>query len=601
MAVRISPIIGEDVDKSLDRRMLIGAGLLATLLTISGYVSYTNTRKLRDAAGRVTHTLEVLDLSGNLLRDLVDAQMAMRGFVITGDESFLEPYSAAEASLEGLHAQLREKTKDNLEQQQRLRQLATMTADNMAMIKMGIDLRRQDPAAAQQFVASKKPKYQLDAVRDVVAEFDQIERDLLQSRQRETDRAFRIAATFAVLKVAFGLAGIGVFVWVIRQGMIHRSHTQAALEKTAGELRESQGRLMGIVHSAMDSVISMDIDQRVILFNPAAERMFGYAAREMIGRSIEVLIPERFRSNHGEHVVRFGTAGATSRQMGHLGAVCGVRATGEEFPIEASISQMEAQGEKLFTVILRDITDRKRAEDNLRSAVEHLARSNAELEQFAYVASHDLQEPLRAIAGCVQILQKRYQGKLDPTADEYIGHTVEGAHRMQTLINDLLAYSRVSTRGKDLAPVNAETALSLALKNLETSVRERGAVVTNDPLPAVHADPTQLAQLFQNLVGNAIKFCRDRTPEIHIGVERGQGGWVFSVNDNGIGIAPEYFERIFGVFQRLHTRQEFPGTGIGLSICRKIVERHGGKIWIESALDHGSTFFFFLPDQGAKL
>lgn len=225
-------------------------------------------------------------------------------------------------------------------------------------------------------------------------------------------------------------------------------------------------------------------------------------------------------------------------------------------------------------VTYNDITERKRMDDELR-------RSNAELEQFAYVASHDLQEPLRAVAGMVQLLQKRYQGQLDARADEYIGHAVEASARMQSLIQDLLEYSRVDRRGHPIEMVDAETCLKAALKNLETTIQESHAEVVSDSLPIVHADSTQLTQLFQNLVGNSIKFRRGEDPRVSISATRVNNAWRFSIRDNGIGIEPQYYERIFLVFQRLHTRREYQGTGIGLALCKKIVERHGGSIRIE--------------------
>ena len=248
-------------------------------------------------------------------------------------------------------------------------------------------------------------------------------------------------------------------------------------------------------------------------------------------------------------------------------------------------------------VVSLDITERKRANQELHSTAEELARSNAELEQFAYIASHDLKEPLRAVSGMVQLLQRNYQGKLDERADEYIKFAVEGASRMQNLINDLLAFSRVGTQAKAFELTQMEMVLQNAEANLAAALRESGAVLTHDQLPAIYADTMQLTQVLQNLVSNAIKFHGKEPPQIHIAAERAANEWHFSVHDNGIGIDPQYFERIFAVFQRLHTRREYPGTGIGLAICKKIVERHGGRIWVDSQEGQGATFFFTIPDR----
>lgn len=240
---------------------------------------------------------------------------------------------------------------------------------------------------------------------------------------------------------------------------------------------------------------------------------------------------------------------------------------------------------------------RRRTELELEQRLNELARSNADLEQFAYVASHDLQEPLRMVASYNQLLARRYKGKLGEDADEFIGFTVEGVTRMQRLINDLLAYSRVGTRGADRVEVDLTKLYEATVQNLEQSIKDNAAVITADPLPTIVADEHQMMQLLQNLIGNAIKFHGEASPQIHVGVRPQGGNYVFSVKDNGIGIDPQYFERIFVIFQRLNPRENYPGTGIGLAICKKIVERHGGRIWVESTPGQGSTVYFTLPKQ----
>lgn len=254
----------------------------------------------------------------------------------------------------------------------------------------------------------------------------------------------------------------------------------------------------------------------------------------------------------------------------------------------------------------REVEERRQAEDNLAQKAEELARSNQELEVFAYVASHDLQEPLRMVSSYLQLLKMRYKDALDTNANEFIDFAVDGATRMKQLINDLLSFSRIGTHGKPLMPVDCEEVLQIVLNNLALAIEDVGGVVIHDPLPAVMADSGQLGQLFQNLISNSIKFHGDKPPKVYItfkpnnlssktNSQEGYDGWLFSVHDNGIGIEPQYFDRIFIIFQRLHRRSEYSGTGIGLAVCKKIVERHGGRIWVESEPGKGSTFFFTLP------
>ncbi len=275
------------------------------------------------------------------------------------------------------------------------------------------------------------------------------------------------------------------------------------------------------------------------------------------------------------------------------------RKDGSAFPIELMLSPLESPEGILVTAAIRDISVRKAAEADLEQKVDHLNRSNEELGQFAYIASHDLQEPLRMVASYTQLLSRRYKGQLDADADEFIAFAVDGATRMQQLIQDLLTYSRVGSRGEELLATSSENALGHALTNLRGAIEDSGALVTHDPLPTVMADEMQLTQLFQNLVGNAIKYQNPGTPEVHVTADRNSGRkWAFSVSDNGMGIESEYFDRIFGMFQRLHGREDFAGTGIGLAVCKKIVERHGGTISVESEPGQGSTFRFALAGGG---
>jgi PAS domain S-box-containing protein len=353
----------------------------------------------------------------------------------------------------------------------------------------------------------------------------------------------------------------------------------------------SEAKFAGIISISSDAIVSVDEEQRISFFNQGAEQIFGYEADEVLGQPLDLLIPQPLRPGHRAHVEEFAAGPVAARRMGERGQISGLRKNGEVFPADASISKLQVGGKRIYTAVLRDVTDRVRAE-------QELARSNAELEQFAYVASHDLQEPLRMVASYTQLLARRYGEQLDDDAREFIGFAVDGVTRMQALINDLLAFSRVGTRGARPEPTQADTVLDRVLANLSHAVEESQALVTREPLPTVTVDATQLGQVFQNLIGNALKFRNPgEPPRVHVSARRGMHEWVFSVADNGIGIAPEFAERIFVLFQRLHSRAEYPGTGIGLAICKKIVERHGGRIWPDSAPGQGTTFHFSIPDH----
>ena len=366
-------------------------------------------------------------------------------------------------------------------------------------------------------------------------------------------------------------------------------------------LARMEGRYRGLLEAAPDAMVVVDELGNIVLLNVQAERQFGYSRDELVGQQIKNIVPEGF----AERILADGLRSmedALVQQIGMGIELSGRRKDRSEFPIEIMLSPLESAEGILVTAAIRDITSRKNAEAQLLKKVEELNCSNEELGQFAYIASHDLQEPLRMVASYTQLLSKRYKGKLDSDADEFIAFAVDGASRMQRLIQDLLSYSHVGTKGKELLEVSGETALRQALANLRGAIEDSGAQVTHDPLPTILADEMQLIQLFQNLIGNAIKYKNPGVPIVHIAATRtGLHKWMFSVQDNGLGIESRHFERIFGMFQRLHRREEFAGTGIGLAICKKIVERHGGTISVESELGKGSIFRFALTDDQGNL
>ena len=362
---------------------------------------------------------------------------------------------------------------------------------------------------------------------------------------------------------------------------------------------EARSYLANVVESSDDAIVAKTLTGTITAWNPGAEKLYGYSAAEALGRSMRTLIPPERALEEMEILARL----RRGESVRHFDTVR-VRKDGTYVDVSVTISPIRDKQGLIVGAsnIGRDISERKRSEAQLaeqayalQKQAEELRRSNADLEQFAYVASHDLQEPLRMVTAYTQLLAERYKGKLDENADKFIGYASEGAMRMQVLIQDLLAFSRVGRKESESAKVNCNAVMEDVKVALASAIRESGATISFEGLPTVWADRTQMMQIFQNLVGNAIKFRGKSAPRISIKAEKNDEQWLFSVSDNGIGIAPEYAENIFVIFQRLHARNEYPGNGIGLAICKKIVERYGGRIWVESQPEEGSTFRFTLP------
>jgi PAS domain S-box-containing protein len=371
----------------------------------------------------------------------------------------------------------------------------------------------------------------------------------------------------------------------------NRRTERTVLERTQ-ELRASEERFRSLSAASPLGIFQTDARGRTVYTNARWGEIAGVAPETGLGDGwVNALHPEDRGGVIAEWTAAVREGRATVREFRMLTPSDDVRW------VQVLTNVMRSDDGEIVGHVgtLEDITERKRAEEGLTHQARELARSNAELEQFAYVASHDLQEPLRMVASFTQLLARRYQGKLDGEAQEFIAYAVDGVTRMHALINALLTYSRVGTGGIAFKPTDCEAVLARALADLQVAIQESGALVTHDPLPTVVADDVQLAQLLANLILNAVKFRDHKPPRIHVKAERREREWVFSVSDNGIGIDPAQSERIFVIFQRLHDKDDYPGTGIGLAICKKIVERHAGRMWVESEPGKGSTFYFTLP------
>jgi len=381
----------------------------------------------------------------------------------------------------------------------------------------------------------------------------------------------------------------GDFKKVIHELEVH----QIELEMQNEELRraeDSRNKYSDLYDFAPVGYFTFDKDGLILEANLTGSQMLGVARGALIKKPFHIFVSKESQDRYYLH--RQAVSRSTAKQSCEITLK---RKDGETFGAMLESISADTKGDFFYRTAVTNITDRNLIEKKLEKVAAELERSNEDLEQFAYVVSHDLREPLRGINGFMDLLYKAYKDKLDEKAIEYIKYATDSAKRMDDLLTSLLRYSHVQTQEKSFAPIPIRGALRAALANLKMNIDETGACITSDELPTVAADGIQMTELFQNLIANAIKFRGDQKPQIHVGCQKQKDCWQFSVQDNGIGIDQQFNERIFVIFQRLHARDKYPGYGIGLSICRRIVERHGGRIWVESQPGQGTTFCFTIP------
>lgn len=374
------------------------------------------------------------------------------------------------------------------------------------------------------------------------------------------------------------------------------NHAEEERIQREAEARQTYQHLIHALDISGSAIVSINADQEIVFFDDRAERMFGWSKAEALNRPIDTILPERFRASHRLHVEKFARSGERARRMGERSEVFGLRRDGSEFPAEAAISRSEQSGAPIFTAVVHDITERKRAQEEVLRR-ERLAAANEELESFSYSVSHDLRAPLRHVDGFIQLLEKRAAGSLDEKSRHYLTTISESATRMGRLIDDLLSFSRMARTELNRQPTPLGEVVNEVLSELSPETEGRRIEWKVDPLPTVDCDRQMLKLVFQNLLGNAVKFTRHREEaRIEVGVENGGGAdLTFLVRDNGAGFDMGYKEKLFGVFQRLHSQDEFEGTGIGLANVRRIVRRHGGEAWAEGEVGKGASFHFTLP------
>jgi signal transduction histidine kinase len=476
--VECKPAQSEAVKWTIEKKTIVLLGLASFILVGINAFSYWSFIRHKEASELVNQSQSRLQKLDNVLSTLKDAETGQRGYLLTGQESYLKPYNSAVKTIARQIEDLRQLTVADPEQQQQIIGLQPLVTRKLTELKQTIDLRKNKGLeAAVQLVSTNQGQALMLQLRQKIQQLQSENSRELQNRLRAKEEDYRRVQLIFSVGIILNLAAFYLVYRAIGQETIERKRAEALLRQLNQELEDR-------------------VQERTL---------------------------------------------------------------------------------------------------KLKQANDNLFRSNQELEEFAYVASHDLQEPLRAVNSYAQLFARKYQGHLDAKADKYLNYIMEGATRMQQLINDLLEFSRVGTRGKELSLTDCEVVLPQVLANLKVAIAQSNAVVTHDPLPTVLGDGTQLIQLLQNLIGNAIKFRREEPPQVHVKAVQSPKEWVFEVRDNGIGMESEYFERIFTIFQRLHSKSEYPGTGIGLAVCKKIVERHGGRIWVESQLGEGTTFYFTIP------
>jgi C4-dicarboxylate-specific signal transduction histidine kinase len=577
------------------RKTLLWFTLALTLLTGSAVSAYFQTRRLPASTGWVLRTHNVLFSLEKLLTESEQAESWQRRYAADHNQFYAQRFQQSSQRIAEQLARLHELAVDNSTQQQVLNQVAATASQRLDILQQSIAAQAQpgSPVAEKPSPPVQGPELQ-EQIRVQVEAMEKEQQSLLAARLSARDRETTNTTLALGIGSLFSTIVLGVVFFKLKREVERRVDAQYYLRVAYAAIDEAHRHLNGIIESTSDCIAAVDPQLRWIAFNASYSRLF----KSMYGTAPEVgmLIQECLAKNPDEcdqtailwHRALAGESFAITEEVKtkpDLGVY-----ENRYYPIS------DADGTPIAAChIGRDISERKRFDDILLRQSEELRRSNAELEQFAYVASHDLQEPLRMVASYMQLLAERYRGRLDAKADKYIAYAVDGAHRMQALINDLLALSRVNSRGAEFTPIDCQSVIGRVVHDLDASIRQSQALVECEDLPTVLADEQQLAQLFQNLVGNALKFRAEQTPHVRLRAVPQQDSWVFSVQDNGIGIDPQHADKIFILFQRLHSRQKYDGTGIGLAICKKIVERHGGRIWVESKPGEGSTFKFTLP------
>ncbi len=579
--------------------------LAIIVIVASAILSQRDLHIAKVARDQARSEATIIDDTNALLAAMMDAETGQRGYLLTGNPAYLVPYNNAVAHVRNQVVQL-SKHAHEPDNAKRIPQITALVEAKLRELKQTIDIRQaRGLTAALEVVQSDRGKLEMDQLRGLCKEVVHTSTVVYDRRVAEADASGSKVRLFSVIGPFCLLLLLIVATVTINEATARRRHLIRDLAGSREEAAQARDLFETTLRSIGDAVISTDIQGHVTFINGIAQKLTGWMDRTAIGlplKQVFHVVNEKTRDvveSPLENVVRSGGIVGLARHTVLIAA------DGREIPIDDSAAPVRDSEGKMIGMVLvfRDVTERRRSELEIERQRMELERSNAalrlrntDLQQFSYAVGHDLQEPLRTIASFSELVTRAERN--NPDVREHVAFIQEGVRRMQALIRDLLAYARLAPGSRETkTAVKLDNVMTEVLCNLHAAIQESGATVTHDPLPAVIAQERQMVQLFQNFIGNAIKYRADRKPDIHISAEHDGHEWVFHVRDNGIGFEMKYAAEIFGVFKRLHARDAYSGTGIGLATCKRIVELHGGKVWAESEPGRGSTFSFTLPDE----